>query len=35
MKHPVSFDGRNVYDRSVMRAHGFTYYSIGRPPVRG
>jgi UDPglucose 6-dehydrogenase len=35
MKHPVIFDGRNVYDRSVMRAHGFTYYSIGRPPVRG
>jgi UDPglucose 6-dehydrogenase len=34
MKRPVIFDGRNVYDLGVMRAHGFTYYSIGRPPVR-
>ncbi len=27
---PVIFDGRNIYDPSVPRAHGFTYYSIGR-----
>ena len=30
MKSPVVFDGRNLYSREVMRANGFTYYSIGR-----
>jgi UDPglucose 6-dehydrogenase len=30
MKAPVVFDGRNIYSRDVMRANGFTYYSIGR-----
>lgn len=30
MKTPVVFDGRNIYSRELMRAHGFTYYSIGR-----
>jgi UDPglucose 6-dehydrogenase len=30
MKTPVVFDGRNIYSREVMRANGFTYYSIGR-----
>jgi UDPglucose 6-dehydrogenase len=30
MKTPVVFDGRNIYDRDVMKANGFTYYSIGR-----
>ncbi len=24
------FDGRNIYDPSIPRDHGFTYYSIGR-----
>jgi len=33
MKHPVIFDGRNIYDLAQMRAHGFTYYSVGRPTV--
>jgi UDPglucose 6-dehydrogenase len=30
MKSPIVFDGRNIYSRELMRAHGFTYYSIGR-----
>ncbi len=34
MRQPVIFDGRNLYEPRSMREHGFTYYSIGRPPVR-
>lgn len=34
MRTPVIFDGRNLYDPEVLREQGFTYYSIGRPPVR-
>jgi UDPglucose 6-dehydrogenase len=30
MKSPVVFDGRNIYSPSLMKAHGFTYFSIGR-----
>jgi UDPglucose 6-dehydrogenase len=30
MRTPVVFDGRNVYQREQMKAHGFTYYGIGR-----
>ena len=30
MRAPVIFDGRNLFDSAQMRAHGFTYYSIGR-----
>ena len=33
MRRPVIFDGRNLYDTCRMREAGFTYYSIGRPPV--
>ena len=29
----VIFDGRNIYRRSAMERHGFTYYSVGRDPV--
>jgi UDPglucose 6-dehydrogenase len=35
MKTPAVFDGRNLYEPELMREHGFTYYSIGRAPVRG
>jgi UDPglucose 6-dehydrogenase len=31
MKHPVVFDGRNIYDPAGLRELGFTYYGIGRP----
>jgi len=35
MRTAVIFDGRNLYSPSRMRDLGFTYYSIGRPAVRG
>ena len=35
MRQPVIFDGRNLYNPQRMQAAGFTYYSIGRPAVRG
>jgi len=34
MRSPVIFDGRNLYDPDLIREHGFTYYSIGRNPVK-
>ena len=33
MKRPLVIDGRNLYDPERMRALGFTYDSIGRPPA--
>ena len=30
MRSPVIFDGRNIYHPQQMKAHGFTYSSIGR-----
>ena len=33
LKNPIIFDGRNLFDIDTMKAAGFTYYSIGRPPV--
>lgn len=30
MKHPVIFDGRNLFDPARMAALGFEYYGIGR-----
>jgi len=30
MAAPVVFDGRNIYTKDLMKAHGFTYRSIGR-----
>jgi UDPglucose 6-dehydrogenase len=30
MRSPVIFDGRNIYQPQQMKAHGFTYNSIGR-----
>jgi UDPglucose 6-dehydrogenase len=31
MKYPIVIDGRNLYDPATMSAHGFSYYSVGRP----
>ena len=34
LKSKVIFDGRNIYRRSQLLDRGFTYYSVGREPVR-
>ena len=34
MKSPVIFDGRNLYRPESMRESGFTYFSVGREPVK-
>ena len=33
LKHPVIFDGRNLYDPALMKALDINYYSVGRRPV--
>ena len=33
MRYPIVVDGRNLFDPKIMQQHGFTYISIGRPPV--
>lgn len=35
MKHPVVFDGRNIFDSEKMKNLGFDYYSIGRKMLHG
>ncbi len=34
MHEKVIFDGRNIYDAEELQEYGFTYYSIGRQPVK-
>ena len=34
LKTPVIFDGRNLWEPRDMQAKGFTYFPIGRPPVK-
>lgn len=33
LRRPIVIDGRNLYDPVKMRALGFTYDSLGRPPA--
>ena len=33
VKYPIVLDGRNLYDPATMTGHGFSYYSVGRPPA--
>jgi UDPglucose 6-dehydrogenase len=35
LKEPVIFDGRNLYEPAVVRAHGLEYHAIGRPAAPG
>jgi UDPglucose 6-dehydrogenase len=35
LKTPVIFDGRNLYEPSVVGSHGLEYFAIGRPAVTG
>jgi len=35
LKSPVIFDGRNLYEPAVVRAHGLEYHAIGRGGARG
>ena len=30
LKHPVVFDGRNLYEPEMLERHGLVYYAIGR-----
>jgi UDPglucose 6-dehydrogenase len=30
LRHPVIFDGRNIYDPAIMREKGFEYRAVGR-----
>jgi UDPglucose 6-dehydrogenase len=30
LKHPIIFDGRNLFEPSTLTEHGFTYHGIGR-----
>jgi UDPglucose 6-dehydrogenase len=31
LRYPIVIDGRNLFDPAVMKDHGFTYMSVGRP----
>jgi UDPglucose 6-dehydrogenase len=35
MAYPLVVDGRNIFDREEMRAHGFVYRPTGRPAADG
>ncbi|GBR76014.1 UDP-glucose 6-dehydrogenase [Candidatus Termititenax persephonae] len=33
LKNPVIFDGRNIFNPTLLKEQGFKYYSIGRKPL--
>lgn len=33
LRHPVVFDGRNLFDPAWVVGHGLEYYAIGRAAV--
>lgn len=33
LRYPIVIDGRNLFNPEIMAAHGFSYYSVGRPPA--
>ena len=35
LKNKVIFDGRNLYDLTIMKEMGYSYYSIGREVING
>jgi UDPglucose 6-dehydrogenase len=35
LKSPVIFDGRNLYEPSIVESHGLEYYAIGRGRANG
>jgi UDPglucose 6-dehydrogenase len=35
MRHPVIFDGRNIYDPARLIEKGFTYHGIGKSNAKG
>ena len=35
LKNKVIFDGRNLYDLTIMKELGYSYYSIGREVING
>lgn len=35
LKNKAIFDGRNLYDLTIMKEMGYTYYSVGREAVNG
>ena len=35
LKHPVVYDGRNIYDPALMKEKGFSYRAIGRGTLSG
>jgi UDPglucose 6-dehydrogenase len=34
LRHPVIFDGRNLFDPAWVVSHGLEYYAIGRGAVK-
>lgn len=34
LRHPVIFDGRNIFDIPTMKRYDFEYFSVGRPPLK-